>query len=227
MAETLARKQDVQNRQRPERAEVLLSGHVPVSVGGGAPRGAPRGLHGDGHPVPLQAHEGVQRAAPDGVGRVRPARRAVRGRDGDAPGGHDEEERRPLPRTDPRAGLFVRLGPRDQHDGPEVLQVDAVDFRAALQEGAGVRGGGSGQLVSGAGDGPGERGSHRRALRAREPSGGAPSDAAVDAADHGVRGTASEGPGHARLAGGHQGDAAQLDRQVDGGAGRFRHDGRG
>ena len=53
-------------------------------------------------------------------------------RAGHAPRRHHEEERGPLPRADSRARLLVRLGPRGEHHRPEVLQVDAVDLRAAL-----------------------------------------------------------------------------------------------
>ncbi len=214
MAEVLARKQDVQDRLPRQGREVLLPRHVPVSVGRRPPRRPPRGLHGNRHSLPLQAHEGLQRPAPDGLGRLRPARRAVRRRDGHAPRDHDEEERRPLPRADPRARLLLRLGPRGQHDRPEVLSLDAVDLRAALQEGPRLRRRSPRELVPRARHGARERGSHRRQVGARQPPGHPPSDAPVDAQDHRLRRAPAEGTRHARLARGHQGDAAQLDRQV-------------
>ena len=65
-------------RLRRLAPEVLLPRHVPVPLGRGPPRRAPGGLHGHRHHLALQAHARLQRAAPDGVGRVRPARRAVR-----------------------------------------------------------------------------------------------------------------------------------------------------
>jgi membrane protein implicated in regulation of membrane protease activity len=40
-------------------------------------RGPPRGLHSHGHHRTLQAHEGLQRAAPHGMGRFRPACGAI------------------------------------------------------------------------------------------------------------------------------------------------------
>ena len=70
---------------RPDRpgragrqAEVLRPRHVPVPVGRGPARRPPGGLHRDRHRRALQAHAGLQRAAPDGLGRLRPARRARR-----------------------------------------------------------------------------------------------------------------------------------------------------
>ena len=187
MAAPLAREQDLQDRRKRARREVLLPGHVPVPVGGWTPRRASRGLHGHRHPLPLQEDEGLQRAAPDGMGRLRAPGGAVRGGDRHASRRDHEEERRPLPRADPLARLLLRLGPRGQHHRPEVLQVDAVDIRAALQEGARLRRRGAGQLVPRAGHGARERGGHRRQERARQSPRDPQADAPVDAEDHRVR----------------------------------------
>ena len=51
------------------------------------------GSHRDRHHLPDAADEGVQRAAPDGLGRVRPARGAVRDQDQRAPGRARRAER--------------------------------------------------------------------------------------------------------------------------------------
>ena len=219
MAEILAGKQDVQDGRHGGQAEVLLSRHVPLPVGGGPSRRPPRGLYGDGHPLPLQAHEGLQRPSPDGLGRLRPPRRAVRRGDRHAPRDHHEEERGPLPPADPGARLQLRLGPRGQHDRSQVLQVDAVDLRTALQEGARLRRRSARELVPRPRHGSRERGGDRRPLGTRQPSRDPPPDAPVDAAHHRLRRKAARGARHARLARGHQGDAAQLDREVRGGAG--------
>ena len=53
----------------------------PYPSGAGPARRPSRGLHRHRHPRALQAHARLQRAAPDGLGRVRAARRAVRDRD--------------------------------------------------------------------------------------------------------------------------------------------------
>ena len=50
----------------------------PYPSGGRPARRPPRGLHRHRHRLPLQADARVQRPAPDGLGRLRPARRAVR-----------------------------------------------------------------------------------------------------------------------------------------------------
>ena len=233
MAHLLAGKQDVQDGRRFGQAEVLLPRHVPLPVRRGPPRGPPRGLHGDGHPLPLQAHEGLQRPPPDGLGRLRPPRRAVCRGDRHAPRRHHSEERGPLPPADPGARLQLRLGPRGQYDRPQVLQVDAVDLRAALQEGPRLRRRSARELVPRPRHGPCERGGDRRPLGAWQPPRRPPPHAPVDAAHHRLRREAARGAGDARLARGHQGDAAQLDREVrgrarglQGGEGRGRN-GRG
>ncbi len=68
----------------------------PYPSGIGAPRRAPRGVHGDRHRRPLLADARVRRAPPDGLGRLRPAGRAARDPDRDAPARHDAEEHRDL-----------------------------------------------------------------------------------------------------------------------------------
>ena len=52
-------------------------------------------LHRHRHPLPLQAHARLQRAAPDGLGRLRPARRAVRHQDRQAPARHHRRRTSP------------------------------------------------------------------------------------------------------------------------------------
>ena len=77
MAAHLARAQDLPRRDRPDPAQVLRARHVPLPVGRGPARRPPRGLHRHRHRLPLQAHARLQRPAPDGLGRLRPARRAA------------------------------------------------------------------------------------------------------------------------------------------------------
>ena len=74
-------------RLRPGRdpAALLHHGHVPVPVRRRAARRAPAGLHRHRRLRPLPAHARRQRAAHDGLRRVRPAGRAVRDRDRPAP----------------------------------------------------------------------------------------------------------------------------------------------
>ena len=108
------------------------------------------------------------------------------------------------------ARLRLRLGARSEHHRSRLLQVDAMDLPPDLQlvvqsgdragradldlprAGSGqraprLRGRGAGELVPGTRHGAGQRGSHRRQERGRRVSGRAPADAAMDAADHGIR----------------------------------------
>ena len=72
--------------------EAVRAGHVPVPVRRGAARRAPAGLHRHRLLRPLPAHGRPQRAARDGLRRVRPAGRAVRRADRHAPA-HDDRGR--------------------------------------------------------------------------------------------------------------------------------------
>ena len=70
---------------RRARREAVRARHVPLPVGYRPARRPPAGLHRHRRVRPLQAHDRAQRAAHDGLRRVRPARRAVRRRDRPAP----------------------------------------------------------------------------------------------------------------------------------------------
>ena len=229
---------------RPGQAEVLRARHVSLSQRLGPARGASGRLHGDGHHLALPAHEGLQRPAPDGLGRLRPARRAARHQDRRAPAREHGPQRRQLQAAAHPHRLQLRLGPRGQHDRPRLFPLDPMDLPAAVRvvvqpghqpgradchlyrqrpgrRAAGVRVRSPGELVPGAGHGAGERGSYRRQERDRWLSCRAAADAPVDAADHGVRGTAHQGTRRPGLAGIHQALAAQLDRAQRGGARAF------
>ena len=102
---------------RPGRrpAQVLRDGHVPVSrPGPGLHVGHPLGYIGTDVYAPLPADERLQRAAPDGLRRLRPARRAVRRPDRAAPAGHDRGQHRQhappdgAPGRRPRPAAVVR-----------------------------------------------------------------------------------------------------------------------
>ena len=54
------------------------------------------------------------------------------------PAGVTEEKHRSLPRAAQAHRLLLRLDARGQHHRSELLQVDAVDFPSALQEGPGL-----------------------------------------------------------------------------------------
>ncbi len=98
--------------------------------------------------------------------------------------------------------------------------MDPVDLRQALRTGPGLRGRGAGELVSGPGHRPRQRRGDRRKERARRSPGGADAHASVDAAHHPLRGAIARGSGGGRLAGSHREDAAGVDREIRGRAGR-------
>ena len=143
----------------------------PTRPGAGLHVGPSRGLHRHRHRRALQAHARLQRAAPDGLGRLRPAGRAVRHQDRHAPGRSPRAQNIDNFRRQIEAlGLLLRLGPRGRHHRPRLLPLDAVDLPQALRARPGLRGRGAGQLVPGAGHGAGQRGGHRRQERGRRPS---------------------------------------------------------
>ena len=199
------------------RKEVLLPRHVPLPVGRRPARRPPGGLHGDRHPLPRQEDAGLRRPAPHGLGRLRPSGREFRPPDRHAPPRGHPKEHRQLQAPDSVPGILLRLGPRNRHDRPRLLQVDPVDLPATLQEGPRLRGHGPDQLVSLLQDGPGQRGGLRRRLRALRGRGRAQKPQAVGPQDHGLRREARSGPRGPRLAPLDFGDAEELDRPLRGG----------
>ena len=198
----------------PRPPQVLRARHVPLPVGRGPARRPLRGLHRDRHHHALEAHAGLQRAAPDGLGRLRPARRELRHQARHPPARSTTAAGdRQLPPPDRLGRLRLRLGARDQHHRSRVREVDAVDLPAAVQ----AR--------------PGLRGHRRRSTGARRARPASPTKrsarAAASAAARVVerkdmrqwmlritalRRPAARGPGAARLARVDAGHAAQLDR---------------
>ena len=158
------------------QAQVLRARHVPLPLRRRPPRRASRGLYRDRHPGALQAHAGLQRPPPDGLGRLRAPRRAVRDQDRYPSAPDDPAQHRELQAPDQEPGLQLRLVPRARYDRSALCEVDPVDLPQALRAGARLSGGGTGQLVSGAGDGARERRGAGRQERGRRPSGRAHAD---------------------------------------------------
>ena len=131
----------------PGEAEVLRAGHVPLPFGRRAARRPLRGLHRDRRDHALEADAGVPRAAPDGLGRVRPARRELRHQARRPPARDDRRGDRQLPPADRRGRLRLRLGARDRHHRSGVHALDAVDLPEAVRARPRVRGGRPDQLV--------------------------------------------------------------------------------
>ena len=170
----------------------------------------------------LQAHARSQRPAPDGLGRLRPARRELRHQDGRAPAGHDRAQHRQLPPPDGPHRPLVRLVARDHELQPRLLPLDAVVLPAAvrarprlsrhgpavvvpeLQDDPRQRAGGAGQVL---------------ALRQRRHEEG---PRAVVPPHHRVRAAPARRPADDRLARADQAHADQLDRAQRGRRGRLR-----
>ncbi len=133
LARLLAGEQDLPHARPLRQAEVLHPRHVPLPLRRRPARRPSRGLHRHRHPRPLPAHARLQRAAPDGLGRLRPAGRAVRHQDRHAPARHHREEHQHLPPADPDARLQLRLGPRGRYHRPQLLPLDAVDLPAPVR----------------------------------------------------------------------------------------------
>ena len=72
----------------PKGPKILRARHVSLPQRGRAARRPPGRLHGHRHRLPLSADAGPERNAPDGLGRLRPARRAT-----------CQADRRPSPRS--------------------------------------------------------------------------------------------------------------------------------
>ncbi len=160
------RSRPLPHRGLDRQAEVLRPRLLPISQRRGAVGRALPQLHPHGCGLPLSADEGLQRAAPDGLGRVRPARRE-RGHQEEEPSQEDRARiRRDLQAADGPGRHRLRLVPRDQLLAPRLLQVDPVDIPAALQARAGVSVDGARELVPAVRDGAGKRGSQGRPLLA-------------------------------------------------------------
>ena len=207
--------------RRPGSAQVLRARHVPLPLGRRPARRPLRGLHRDRHHHALEAHAGLERAAPDGLGRLRPAGRELRHQARRAPARDHRAGDRELPPPDRLGRLRLRLGARDQHHRSRLREVDAVDLPAAVQARPGLRGRRSPinwcpSCKTGLANEEVSQGRCERCGSVGRAQGHAP----VDAAHHPLRRPPAGGPGAARLARIDGGDAAQLDRPQRGRRGR-------
>src|SRR6185503_9284325 len=195
-------------------AEVLLPVHVPLPLGEAA-HGPRAQLHHRRRAHALPPHARLQRAAADGLGRVRPAR----GKRGDgeprAAGEVDLRQHRlhEVAAAEPR--LRARLDARSRHLQAGLLQVEPVAVHAPVQEGHRVQEDRRGELGSGRPDGSRQRAGDRGPRLAHRRAGGEARDPDVFPAHHRIRrGTARRARQAARLARAGEADAEELDRQI-------------
>jgi len=161
VARGLGRGPGVPRRERLEETQVLRDGDVPLSVG--TPPRRPRPQLRDGRRrCALQARAGLQRAASDGLGRLRAAGRERRRRARRRPVGMDLQQHRRHARGAGALGGLDRLVARVRYLRSGILRQAAGLVPAALEEGAGLPQGGPGQLGPGRHDRPGQRAGDRR-----------------------------------------------------------------
>ena len=188
----------------------------PYPSGAGLHVGHPEGLHRDRHRRALQADARLQRAAPDGLGRLRPARRAVRDQDRHAPARSPRARNiDDLQAPAQGARLLLRLGrARSTPPIPATCRWTQWIFLQLFERGLAYEAEVPVNWCPALGtvlaneeviDGKSERGGHPVVRRA---------DAAVDAAHHRVRRSPARGPRRPRLARADQEDAARLDRPL-------------
>ena len=165
--------------------------------------------------VPADAR--LQRAAPDRLGRFRPARGKRRHQARHSAARMDQREHRANEGGLPALWLQLRLAARNLHLRAGVLPLEPVVFPAHARARAGLSQTEPGELVSEVPNGAGQRTSDRRLLlAARRYASRGQGNRAVVPAHHAVRRRAArrhEGA-RRRLAGTRAGDAAQLDRQI-------------
>ena len=206
--------EDLPRRAAPGTAQGVRARHVPVPVGRRAARRPPRGLHGDRHRRALRAHARLRRAASDGLGRVRPARRAARDQDRHAPARDDAEEHRRPSGASSRCSASATTGrARSTRPIPATCSWTQWIFLQLFKRGPRVPGRrcpvnwcpALGTVLA-------NEEVSRRQERARRPPGRDAAAPPVDAPDHRSTPTASlEDLAHARLAR-DEGQAARLDR---------------
>ena len=115
----------------PVAAEVLRARHVSVSERRGAARRPSGRLHRHGHPRALQADARLQRAASDGLGRVRAAGGAVRHQDRRASRDQDRDERRQLPSASSSASASPTTGSARSTRPTRLLQAGRSGFSSS------------------------------------------------------------------------------------------------
>ncbi len=202
-------------RHRRAGERVLPAQHVPVPLGQPAPRGPRAQLHPGRRAVPPRADGRTQGAEPDGLGRLRAARRERRHPERRSPPRVHAGEHRQNEGAAQRAGMSLRLvqGARVLRSG--LLPLEPVAVPAHVGARPRVPEDRAGELVPGLPHGARQRAGGRRALRAlRRPRRDPRSDAVVLPRDRLRRAAAGRARPPAALVRARQDDAAQLDRAL-------------
>src|SRR3954451_16974989 len=124
---------DLGGLERARRApQVVRARDAPVPVWR-APHGPSEDVFGRRPYRALPPPQGHARAAPDGLRRLRTARREPRDEDGPAPARLHRGVDSAVPRAVPLVGHLDRLEPRVRHAPARVLPLDAVDLPAPVR----------------------------------------------------------------------------------------------
>ena len=201
-------------RRRPPQGLRPRDAALPL---GRAPRRPPQVLLGRRRDRPLPTPPRVRRHPPDGLRRLRPARREQRDPNGRAPQGCHRALHRLVPRAVQAVGNLPRLDPRGLDPRARLLPLDAVDLPEALRAGPRLPRRSPRPVVPEGPDGPRQRAGHRRPLRALRHARGPAPPLAVVLQDHRLRPAPARRLRPPRIlarACGH--DAAQLDRPLRG-----------
>ena len=212
MASALGKRIALPRLRRERPAEVLRARDAAVSFRRPPPRSCEE-LHDRRCDRANDAHAGLRRAAPDGVGRLRPAGRERRDIPRHRPGDVDDAEHLQHAAPDALDGHQLRLVARDRHVRTGVLPLESVALLTPVRARAGVQARGAGELVPARQDRARQRAGRGRAMLALFAPGRTPQPLAVVPAHHRVRGPAARRHRKARrLAGPYARDAAPLDR---------------
>ena len=185
MAEVLDRRKSLQGGHLHPPEEILLPHHVPLSLRHHARRPWPQ-LHHRRCRYPLQNGTRLPCPLPHGLGCLRASRRERRQTARRPPQGMDLLQHQADEAPAPVLGHRLRLGPRNRHLPPRLLQVDPVGLPQAPRAWPGLPEKRAGQLVRLLHH-PRQRGSGRRwHLRTLWPQGGQEGPDPVVLQDHRV-----------------------------------------